>query len=161
MISKIAGVIRDGNYAVIAARLAGIDEVTYYRWIEWGSAGRDPYSAFCKSIKEAEAQAEKDAVSTVRAGSTGAMGAAWTSAMTFLERRWPDRWSKRDPDRSATADMDRRLKQIEIEIAQAKLATLTAHDGTGEPVDDAKLDEMMRGSFGGVRTYPFNTTLKH
>lgn len=125
----ILNALERGNYAVTAARLAGIDEATYYNWVKAAGEGREPYAAFLKSVKEAESKAEDDALKRVQLGATGTEwnpGPHWTSAMTFLERRWPDRWGKRDPHRQELAELERKLKQAEIDTAEAKLRLLRA-----------------------------------
>jgi transposase len=135
-VEAICNALRDGLYAVTAARLAKIDEVTLYRWLEQGEKGVEPYAAFRQSVKEAEAKAEQDALKTARAGATGTEmnpGPHWTSAMTFLERRWPDRWGKRDPQRAELSELEKKCKQLEIETAEAKLALLKAGTNIDAP----------------------------
>jgi hypothetical protein len=134
-IAEIAAHMRDGLWAQQACCLAKIDEATYYRWVERGNEGREPYAAFCEAIKEAEVQAEKNALDTVRMGAVGSEAVNWQSASWYLERRYPARYGRRDPDKMALSEMDKRLKQLEIETAEAKLALLKAgHDPDGATI---------------------------
>jgi hypothetical protein len=103
--AAVVGSIQVGGYAVRAAEAAGIGESTYYLWItrgeaeaQWVADGHRPHAAervfleFLESIKRADAEAELYAVAVVQ----GAMSESWQAAMTYLERRHPDRWSRRE-----------------------------------------------------------------
>ena len=85
--------IRNGNYAKVAAEAAKVSETTFYRWLEEGEkAKQGKKREFWESIKEAEAESEQNAVRVVQ----DAMPHDWKAAMTYLERRHPERWGKRD-----------------------------------------------------------------
>lgn len=85
--------IRRGNYAQVAARAAGISPPTYYSWLSRGEQAKSgKYVEFLDAIKEAEAEAEHRAVKVV----ADAMPSDWKAAMTYLERRYPDRWGRRE-----------------------------------------------------------------
>jgi transposase-like protein len=89
---KIVRVIRAGNYAYIAAEYAGIGQSTFYRWLEQGEAQTTgPYRDFREAVKAAEREAEIRAVATVQQH----MGKSWQAAMTYLERKFPQRWGRR------------------------------------------------------------------
>lgn len=104
--AKVVLAIRGGNYAEIAARLAGIDEATYYRWMARGKAEEDrlaerssrkmreterPFCEFRKAVMEADAAAEAQAAAAIMvAGKKDWKAHAW-----LLERRHPDRWRRR------------------------------------------------------------------
>ena len=89
---KIVRVIRAGNYAYIAAEYAGIGQSTFYRWLEQGEAQTTgPYRDFREAVKAAEREAEIRAVATVQQH----MGKSWQPAMTYLERKFPQRWGRR------------------------------------------------------------------
>lgn len=89
---KIIKYIKAGNYIKIACKAVGIDETTYYRWIEKGKKGEEPYCKFYKSIKKARAEAEVYMVSRV----VSVAKENWQAAMTWLERSFPERWAKRE-----------------------------------------------------------------
>ena len=96
-LAAICTAIRAGNYAEVAARYAGISEATYYRWMQRGGedsgAGKSTrYCEFREAIKKAEADAEVRAVSIIQ----DAMPDSWQAAMTYLERKYPQRWGRGD-----------------------------------------------------------------
>src|SRR5262249_51932820 len=89
---KILRAIRAGNYASVAAASAGIDDSTFYRWLERGEKGEEPYCEFREAIKKASADAEQEALADIRkAGKTNWQARAW-----YLERCHPARWGRRD-----------------------------------------------------------------
>jgi hypothetical protein len=100
----IADMIRAGAYAVVAARANGIGESTYHQWYKrgreavWSDTGAladeadRPYVEFAEAVKEAEAVAEVLSVGSIRqAGATSWQAHAW-----YLERKYPDRWGRKD-----------------------------------------------------------------
>ncbi len=93
---QILSALTAGNYAKIAAGYAGVGESTYYEWKERGeqdkAAGRrTPFAEFAESVKKAENDAEVRAVSLIHQ----AMPGDWQAAMTYLERKFPERWGRR------------------------------------------------------------------
>lgn len=109
---ELVAIIEAGNYFVTACRSVGLPEATFYCWLERGEkelmrimdleketgeqvepeASELPYIQFLDAIKKAEGAAETVAIKAVKAQ----FGTHWQAAMTFLERRYPDRWKKRD-----------------------------------------------------------------
>jgi hypothetical protein len=102
---KIVDIIKEGNYENIAWMKSAISEQTYFNWKGRGeealalrnSGKRVPdgeliYLEFFEDVKEAIATAEEYAVSKVRVH----MDDSWQAAMTFLERKYPERWGKKD-----------------------------------------------------------------
>lgn len=88
---KIVSAIRAGNYAQVAARYAGIGETTFYAWMKRGrEAKRGKFAEFQKAVKKAESDAEVRCVALMHKH----METNWTAAMTFLERKFPDRWAR-------------------------------------------------------------------
>jgi hypothetical protein len=89
---KITRAIRAGNYANVAAEYAGIGTTTFYRWLELGEKEEDgPYRAFRDAVKSAESEAEVRAVAIIQRH----MEKNWQAAMTYLERKHPQRWGRR------------------------------------------------------------------
>jgi transposase len=85
--------MREGHYAKTAAETSGITEQTLYNWLK---KGEDPerhpeYAVFLEACRKAEATAEEKAIKAIQA----AFPDDWRAAMTYLERRHPGRWSKR------------------------------------------------------------------
>jgi predicted DNA-binding protein (UPF0251 family) len=93
--AKIVEYLEVGNYQETAARAAGISRSTFHRWMKRGadakSRGKDSrYRDFRDSVKKAEAEAEVRAVKCV----IDASETKWQAAMTYLERKFPERWSR-------------------------------------------------------------------
>lgn len=94
---KIADYLSKGVPAKVAAKASGITEQTYHRWkrlgreqIEAGEEGE--YRNFVEAIDQAEAEAEARMVEMV----TAAAPDDWRAAMTYLERRRPEDWGKKE-----------------------------------------------------------------
>lgn len=90
---KILAMIRDGVTPEIASVAAGVNRATYYRWQARGREEVDgPFRDFCDGIEKAIAECEARAVHVV----TKAFPNSWQAAMTLMERRFPDRWGRRE-----------------------------------------------------------------
>lgn len=94
LIEQAAKLIAGGNYASTVFQMLGVGESTWYRWLEKGrdSKGRSIYREFWESIQKAEAAAEARAVSGVMAAGRR----NWTAYAWYLERKFPDRWGRKD-----------------------------------------------------------------
>jgi len=118
----ICGFIAKGNYINVACRAAGIAQRTYERWIARGEeekSGR--YVAFVAAIKKAEASAEQHCIDLIEGAAVGPVTTtktvnkpnpdgqgtieevtetvapgSWHAAAWLLERKYPDRWGRRD-----------------------------------------------------------------
>lgn len=90
---RVVAAIRAGNYAEPSARSAGISPATFYRWMERGqNQKRGIYRDFYEEVSKAEADAEVEAVARLRK----AMPDDWRAVTTYLERRYPGRWRRRE-----------------------------------------------------------------
>src|SRR5215208_5867218 len=91
--SAILRKMREGHYAKTAAETSGITEQTLYNWLKKGEEPeRYPeHAAFLVAYRKAEATAEEKAIKAIQA----AFPNDWRAAMTYLERRHPGRWAKR------------------------------------------------------------------
>lgn len=90
---KIACMVRDGVSPEIAARAAGIAASTYYLWRAKGREEPDSiFGDFSEAIENAIAECEARAVHVV----VKAFPTSWQAAMTLMERRFPDRWGRRE-----------------------------------------------------------------
>jgi len=126
---KIVDAVRAGNYLEVAAAYAGVGENTLHEWVARGE-GRDPhrsktelYSDFAAAVKVARAEAEATAVAIVRM----AMTDNWQAAMTFLERSFPTRWSRR----TEVVGADGGPLEVSItELAQLMVEREDGHSGT-------------------------------
>lgn len=94
----IVAAVRAGNYVETAAKAAGIDPATFYRWMERGEADIEndvasPFREFCEAVEKAKAESEKiDLDHIAKAAGEG----SWQAAAWRLERRFPDKWGKND-----------------------------------------------------------------
>lgn len=121
LVQQICDYIEAGNYIATACHAVGITQTTYYKWL---GIGQD-VNAMCEAREDADdlkermmqgemvldftmaqvrcfefrervlkssARSEAFAVAMVRKH----MPDQWTAAMTFLERRFPNRWKRRE-----------------------------------------------------------------
>jgi hypothetical protein len=90
---KIIDAIRTGNYYEAACAYAGINYTTFYRWMEKGEKAKSgKFCKFCKAVKQAEGDAEARIVYQWASKTPE----DWRAAQAFLERRYPERWGKKD-----------------------------------------------------------------
>lgn len=95
LIEEAAKLIKSGNYASVVCKYFGIDESTWYRWLEKGERIKNEnniYRKFFNAIKKAEATAEGRNVAIIQ----DAAQTTWQAAAWYLERKYPDRWGKKD-----------------------------------------------------------------
>jgi len=110
--TRIVDLVRAGNYIETAAKAAGIHKSTYYAWMERGEAAAEAISRgeavsdeeaafadFYERVKIAEGLAEVDAIAAVREADRG-----WQAHMTYLERRFADRWRQQSGVRHVKSD---------------------------------------------------------
>lgn len=107
---KILKAIRSDNYAETAARYAGVDRSTYFRWMERGNpAGIAPadsrYRTFRARVEQAQAEAEVHDVTIIaKAGERD-----WRARLELLKRRHPERWARRAPSEEEGSSLERAL----------------------------------------------------
>jgi hypothetical protein len=88
---EIIAQIKIGNYHHVACASVGISKGTFYRWLEKGEAMSEGiYRDFYDAIKKAEHRSESSALVRLRGDES------WQSEAWFLERRFPDRWGRKD-----------------------------------------------------------------
>lgn len=101
---QIVQALQAGNYQDVAASYAGISKGTFYSWMDRGRIERDrqgsgldpdeteaPFLEFLNAIETARAQSEVRAVALIN---KAAQGGTWQAAAWFLERSYPNRWSR-------------------------------------------------------------------
>ena len=90
---KIVDVIAAGNYHHVAARYAGIDQATFYRYMSLGEQAQSGiYFEFCKAVKEAEAQAQARNVAIIQRAAND----SWQAAAWWLERKYYQDWGRKE-----------------------------------------------------------------
>lgn len=139
MIEALSLAIAKGNYAVTACQLCGIDEKTLWNWLAYGTkdveAGVESlYSKLILSLKRAEAESEREMVNIVREAAT--IKKEWLPAMTFLERRHPDRWGRKD--------------RTKVDINEKRVITIThvevvLNQGDGKQIIEGESRELKEG----------------
>jgi len=121
MIQALSEAIAKGNYAVTACNLAGVTPQTFINWriqAEKDEANgltvkESPYMKLFESVKRAEAIAESKLVEVVR--ESAEVKREWLPAMTFLERRHPDRWGRKDRSQ-VTIDEHKTITITRVEV---------------------------------------------
>lgn len=94
-VKRFLAFLRGGNYWQTACRLVGVHRTTAYALYNAGAKpdASDEDRAFFEQCEEAMAVAEATAVECLRAA---AMKGNAIAALRFLERRYPDRWGRKD-----------------------------------------------------------------
>ena len=98
---KICSALRAGNYIDTAIAYGGVAKDTYYEWLRRGARAtkandtRDtekPYRDFHDAVEQAIAASEIRDVALIAKAATE----QWQAAAWRLERRYPDKWGKRE-----------------------------------------------------------------
>jgi hypothetical protein len=93
LIKNAGDLIKLGNYTTTVCQYLGIDQTTWYRWIREGKTARSGLKKqFYQTIKESEAHAEIRNVGILQK----AVNDDWHAASWYLERKFPERWGRRD-----------------------------------------------------------------
>jgi hypothetical protein len=145
VLKRITDALKSGNYRDTAAAYAGIGVSTLALWMQKGRAAIDrintektrtigkgkngrtiepkptaqeqPYVDLVDAVKGAESEAEARMVMVVQ---KAAIGGEWTAAMTYLERKFPEKWGRKD---RLALDVDlKKLSTEELETIEAIMA---------------------------------------
>jgi hypothetical protein len=95
-ISKFLHAVAEGNYIETAAAIADLSKATVYRWLKQAETEPDRNNAqvrFRDAVEKARAMSEAQDVANVR--KAGKLPQFWAASMTYLERRYPEKWGKR------------------------------------------------------------------
>ncbi len=118
----IVEALRQGLPITRTCDLVGISPPTFYRWLELGQKNvSEKYRNFYLECKKAEVECEESCLKVVRKAINGDLEStktkevydkegnlsvkevnttknapSWTAAMTFLERKYPERWGRHD-----------------------------------------------------------------
>lgn len=91
---RIVDAIKAGNYVCVAVRYAGITSSTFYTWCRKGRAeSSGKYHEFYEALRQAETYAEIRAVAIIQKQMEG----NWRAAVAYLERKFPERWGRKEP----------------------------------------------------------------
>lgn len=114
--SELAKYIAMGHYLDTAAQLAGIHRNTVNLWLKRGrKESKGKYHDFLVAIKRALAEAEKKDVDIINSAASSGI---WQAAAWKLERRYPDRWGRKDRLNLNTNEKVKKI--IEIEVVDAR-----------------------------------------
>ena len=106
LIKTICATVKAGNYIETAAAVAGIHKDTLYDWLKKASSKGGIYAEFSDAIKKALAESEaRDVLIISEASKTN-----WTAAAWKLERRFAERWGRKDH-----IDFKGEVKQINVQ----------------------------------------------
>lgn len=95
----ICDALEKGCYRQTAFRLAGIHPNTGWEWLRAGNEEPDEHPEYARlvaDVEAAEARCELAMLEMVQAAAFSKEPQTWQAAMTLLERRWPDRFGRRD-----------------------------------------------------------------
>jgi hypothetical protein len=97
LIEKAHNLISEGHYAVVVCTYLGIDESTFYKWINKAKQDieankKSIYVEFFQSINEAEAKAEMRHLKNI---AKSANDGTWQASAWLLERKHKNRWSNK------------------------------------------------------------------
>jgi len=111
---KIIEAIKAGNYYEAACAYAGVSYSTLRGWIVKGEKAKSgKYLKFLEAVRQAEAEAEARIVLQWQK----AMPEDWRAAQAFLERRYPERWGKKETHVVEGGDQKKPIKlQVEGNI---------------------------------------------
>lgn len=108
----IISVLRAGNFRVVACRAAGVHVRTFRRWL---ARGRDETSGVYRELLTLVEQAEHEAETAMVANVFAAATADARHAQWWLERKFPQRWSR---DRNLLHELRDHIRRLE-EMVQA------------------------------------------
>lgn len=93
LIEEAYELLKEGHYARTVLQYMGIGESTWYRWLSDGEQEEDGiYREFWEAVKKAETEAEIRNVKLIQE----AAKTDWKAGMTYLERKFPERWGRRE-----------------------------------------------------------------
>ena len=125
----ICEAIAKGHTKEMAAKMAGIGVRTLYDWISRGKKQKHGrYSQFLQALKEAEYEAEDFLLQKV----VKAADMHWAAAMTILERRWPQKWAKREyveAKQEISFPLPREVSVDEAQEAKEIIKAITGRNG--------------------------------
>ena len=112
-VAAILKALEGGNTMEDSCRAVGVHYSTMRDWVA-------RYPDFAESVEKASARAHQAMVDVVR---TVALSGNWQAAMTYLERRDPEHWGRRDRV-SMTVDLNREARRLAQETGLDEAAIL-------------------------------------
>jgi len=126
-VSLLLAALREGNYREAACAEAGISKQSLYRALKRAEAGNDAAIAFRDAVENAESAAEAGIVKSWRKA-IDAGPQYWAAAATFLERKNPEKWGRRQDE----GNTPKVVVQIGVNAADVSVNVTTsdAHQGS-------------------------------
>jgi transposase len=136
--AKLCDAIRAGNYMETAAAFAGIRKATLQNWLRRGARQTQGiYHAFSEAVEKALADSEaRDVALIAKAAADG----QWQAAAWRLERKFPDRWGRRDRHQ-VDANIQGTVKVTPDDAIQERAGLLAARAPRGGAAEDPPPDE--------------------
>lgn len=130
VIDAIEAGVGAGNYADVVARAIGVTDQTFAKWQEEGEERlatgnyadeRDPdgrYAELALRTSVADAKFEMATVEKMQAEADKGRG-TWNAAMTILQRKYPERWERKEDARQNEKSFEERVREMFAEQADA------------------------------------------
>jgi hypothetical protein len=123
---KLIQAIKAGNYYEAACAYAGIDYSTFRKWLQKGETAKSgEFFEFFEAIKKAESTAEAQMVAQWQK----AMPLDWRAIATFMERRYPERWGRKEKIQQEISGRDGNpieITNLTVEQMDARIEELLA-----------------------------------
>lgn len=135
-VQVLLAAIADGNYRETACKLAGISKQTLYNTLKRAEAGDDSAILFVDALEKAEAYAESETVRNVRKASE--LPQFWAAGMTWLERKSPEKWGKRQDDSNTpkvVVQIGVGAGDVQVRIGEGGSPTATALESLNDSVN--------------------------
>lgn len=143
--ARLIQYLRQGNYIVTACNAVGIDRTSFWRWMQIGEQETEGiHFEFCNAAKQAMAEGEAEMALRVRSATRDRVVEAapegfvlipssWQAAMTFLERRYPQRWGRRVQETKHSGSVE--VTGAREELARKLGAGAAAGAADSDPVE--------------------------
>jgi hypothetical protein len=124
--------IADGASREDAAREAGIAPRTLFNWLKKAELGDDTAQAFMHALEKEEAKVKRRCTKNVL--NAGDDPRFWAASMTYLERKDPEHWGRRNEDGSGP----KVLVQIGVGAGDVQVQVAMIAGLPEAPLSDAK-----------------------
>lgn len=153
LLKELFSAIEDGNYLETACDLVGLSVVTVNTWKKRGEDGEAPFDRFLIALKAASSRAEARAVANVR--QAGKLPQFWAAEMTYLERRHPEKWGRRQEGDSGP----KVVVQIGVSAGQVQGLAISVSPPTFAP--DSPLEDSANSLTGNAFALPSSPIIKN
>lgn len=116
---RICDAIRAGSFRGQAAKLAGVDRATFFRWM---ALGREEESGIHRDFSDAVKAAEDQLEQILHTSWMRAAMRNWVAAAALLERRYPKRWARKNAAALAVNASGGGKEPVRVEIVYSEPA---------------------------------------